>query len=51
MPAILGLVVRHGIGNWRDVEGRTDTRGHSPTLEAAMADFRGAWDRPESGVA
>jgi hypothetical protein len=37
---------------WRSVDGRTDTRGDAPTLEAAMADFRRAWDGPaESGVA
>jgi hypothetical protein len=36
---------------WRDVEGRLDARGHAPTLETAMADFRRAWDTPASGVA
>jgi hypothetical protein len=25
---------------WRDMDGKKDTHGHSPTLEAAMADFR-----------
>jgi hypothetical protein len=29
---------------WRDIDGRKDTEGHAPTLEAAMADFRRAWD-------
>jgi hypothetical protein len=28
----------------RDAEGRADMRGHAPTLEAAMTDFRKAWD-------
>ena len=37
---------------WRSVEGRDDAEGDAPTLEAAMADFRRAWDRPaESTVA
>lgn len=31
---------------WREVEGRADTAGHAPTLEAAMTDFRKAWDTP-----
>jgi hypothetical protein len=31
---------------WREVEGRADTTGHAPTLEAAMTDFRKAWDAP-----
>ena len=31
---------------WRDVEGRADMQGHAPTLEAAMAEFRKAWDAP-----
>lgn len=30
---------------WSDVKGRMDRAGHSPTLEAAMADFRKAWGR------
>ena len=30
----------------RDVEGRADLDGDAPTLEAAMADFRSAWDAP-----
>jgi hypothetical protein len=37
---------------FRGVPGRPDTTGHAPTLEAAMADFRKAWDAAsESGVA
>jgi hypothetical protein len=31
--------------DWREVDGRADQTGHAPTLEAAMADFRRAWDR------
>jgi hypothetical protein len=31
--------------NWRDIPGEPDTEGHAPTLEAAMADFRKAWDK------
>ena len=32
--------------HWREVEGRADTTGHAPTLEAAMTAFRKAWDTP-----
>ena len=32
--------------HWRDVEDRTDQTGHAPTLQAAMAGFRKAWDTP-----
>lgn len=31
---------------WCYVEGRPDKTGHAPTLEAAMAGFRMAWDTP-----
>jgi hypothetical protein len=30
---------------WRDVPERADMTGNAPTLEAAMAGFRQAWDR------
>jgi hypothetical protein len=33
--------------DWHDVPGRRNATGHAPTLEAAMADFRRAWDRLE----
>jgi len=33
---------------WSNVPRRPDTTGHAPTLEAAMADFRRAWDRLET---
>jgi hypothetical protein len=36
--------------SWHGVADRPDTTGHAPTLEAAMADFRRAWDIPESKV-
>jgi hypothetical protein len=32
-------------------QGGKGARGHAPTLEAAMADFRRAWDSAESRVA
>lgn len=34
----------HWHWHWRCVEGRPDASGHAPTLEAAMAHFRRAWD-------
>jgi len=34
----------------RDVEAGKDIEGDAPTLEAAMADFRRAWDTPGGGV-
>jgi hypothetical protein len=38
--------------DWQDVEGPPDRTGHAHTLEAAMADFRRAWDAAsESGAA
>jgi hypothetical protein len=36
--------------DWRDVDGRKDAQGHAPSLEAAMTDFRSAWDAPGSNV-
>jgi len=36
--------------DWRDVDGRKDTQGHAPSLEAAMTDFRSVWDAPGSNV-
>jgi hypothetical protein len=35
---------------WRDVDGRKDAQGHAPSLEAAMTNFRSAWDAPGSNV-
>ena len=35
---------------FRDVDGRKDTQRHAASLEAAMADFRIAWDAPASNV-
>jgi hypothetical protein len=35
---------------FRDVEGRKNTEGDAPTLEAAMAGFRRAWDAPGANV-
>jgi hypothetical protein len=32
------------------VEGRADLDGNALTLEAAMADFRAAWDAPGANV-
>jgi hypothetical protein len=43
--AVSGEMARHlWHWQWRDVRGRSDTVGHAPTLESAMADFRRAWD-------
>jgi hypothetical protein len=43
--AVSGEMARHlWHWHWRDVRGRADAAGHAPTLEAAMADFRLAWD-------
>ena len=36
--------------DWRDVDGRKDAEGHCGSLEAAMAQFRAAWDAPGSSV-
>jgi hypothetical protein len=35
---------------FRDVEGRKDREGDAQTLEAAMSDFRKAWDAPGTNV-
>ena len=35
---------------WRNMDGKKDTQGHSPTLEAVMADFRRAWDSATPNV-
>ena len=45
---------RLGPWHWdfRDAAGGKSIEGHAPTLQAAMADFRSAWDRArDSGVA
>jgi hypothetical protein len=34
----------------RGVEGRADIDGHAATFDAAMADFRRAWDAPAANV-
>ena len=36
--------------DWRDVDGRKDAEGHCGSLEAAMAQFRAAWDAPAGNV-
>lgn len=36
---------------WSSVPGKPNTEGHAPTLEAAMADFRRAWDASSASVA
>jgi hypothetical protein len=37
---------------WNDVAGKPNRKGHAPTLEAAIADFRRAWDKSaKSGAA
>ena len=36
--------------DWRDVDGRKDAQGHCGSLEAAMAQFRAAWDAPAGNV-
>src|SRR5688572_1823402 len=61
---VIGRIWRHEYRNhpwadappwhwhWRGVTGLPDTEGHAQTLEAAMADYRRAWDAArESGVA
>ena len=36
--------------DWRNVDGRKDAEGHCGSLEAAMAQFREAWDAPGGNV-